>query len=61
MLLSGMGPLHAPETPPGKIFAGLYALYSGFVVLLAAGIVGAPVLHRLLHTFHWQEDEKLSR
>jgi len=57
MLLSGMGPLHAPGTPSGKLFAGLYALYSGFVVLIAAGIASAPVVHRLLHTFHWQEDE----
>ena len=52
MLLSGMGPLASPQTSGGKIFAGVYALYSGFVVLIAAGIAFAPVIHRFLHRFH---------
>src|SRR5581483_722511 len=29
MILSGMGPLHAPVTVAGKLFATLYALFSG--------------------------------
>lgn len=52
MLLSGMGPISSPQTEAGKLFAATYALYSGFVVILATGIVFAPVLHRLLHRFH---------
>ena len=32
MILSGMGPLEQPQTPGGKLFAGLYALYSGLGV-----------------------------
>ena len=52
MLLSGMGPLTAPLTDNGKLFAGLYALYSGFVVILVSGMVFAPVVHRTLHRFH---------
>jgi len=52
MLLGGMGPVHTPETPGGKLFAGLYALYSGLVFLVTAGVVLAPVLHRALHRFH---------
>lgn len=52
MLLSGMGPISSPATEAGKFFAGCYALYSGFVVILATGIVFAPVVHRLLHRFH---------
>src|SRR5947207_2686149 len=43
MLLSGMGPIGSPATEQGKLFAGTYALYSGFVVILASGIVLAPV------------------
>lgn len=53
MLLGGMGPVNAPQTHAGKIFAGLYALYAGLVFLISAGIVAAPVVHRLLHRFHW--------
>jgi hypothetical protein len=52
MILSGMGPVHEPKTEAGKLFAGLYALYSGFAVLGIAAIVFAPVVHRLFHRFH---------
>ena len=57
MLLGGMGPVNMPATDAGKIFAGLYALYSGLVFLICLGIMLAPVLHRLLHLFHWEEDK----
>ncbi len=55
MLLGGMGPVETPQTPGGKLFAGLYALYSGLVFLVAAAIVFAPAVHRMLHLFHYEE------
>jgi hypothetical protein len=55
MLLGGMGPVNAPQTDAGKIFAGLYSLYAGLVFLFAAGILIAPAFHRLLHRFHFDE------
>jgi hypothetical protein len=56
MLLGGMGPVDAPKTDGGKVFAGLYALYCGLLILITAGVVLAPVLHRILHKFHWAGD-----
>ena len=56
MLLGGMGPVESPQTSGGKVFAGLYALYAGMVFLVVAGIVLAPVVHRVLHKFHWDEE-----
>lgn len=56
MLMGGMGPVDAPRTNDGKVFAGLYALYAGLVFLAAAGLVFAPIMHRLMHKFHWQQD-----
>jgi len=56
MLLGGMGPVEVPRTEGGKLFAGLYALYAGLVFLVAVGIVLAPLVHRLLHKFHWDAD-----
>ena len=56
MLLGGMGPVDPPHTPGGKLFAGTYALYAGLVFLIVVGLVFAPVVHRLLHRFHWKED-----
>jgi hypothetical protein len=52
MLLGGMGPVHTPVTPAGKLFAGLYALYCGLAVIAVAGFMLAPVAHRLLHKLH---------
>ncbi|MEI6738459.1 MAG: hypothetical protein WCL29_08280 [Pseudomonadota bacterium] len=57
MLLSGMGPLVQPENDAQKIFAGIYALYSGLVLLVAAGVIFAPVIHRFLHVMHADSDE----
>lgn len=56
MLLGGMGPVDAPRTAGGMLFAGLYALYAGLVFVVAAGLVLTPVMHRLLHKFHWAQD-----
>ncbi len=61
MLMGGMGPIDAPRTEAGKIFAGCYALYCGLVFLVAVGIAGAPLLHRLLHRFHWIEESGRAR
>lgn len=56
MILSGMGPLCELHTFSGKLFAGLYALYSGLILVVASGIVLAPFVHRILHRFHLGED-----
>ena len=54
MLMGGMGPVDPPRTDGGKVFAGLYALYAGLVFLVASGLVFAPIVHRVLHRFHWE-------
>lgn len=54
MLLGGMGPVNTPVTFDGKLFAGLYALYCGLAVILVAGLILAPVAHRVLHRFHME-------
>ena len=55
MLLGGMGPVNPPQTEAGKLFAGLYALYAGLVFIVTAAVLFAPILHRVLHRFHWDE------
>lgn len=57
MILSGMGPVLQPATASGKVFAGLYALYSGFAVLIIAGLMFGPIVHRFLHRFHLESRE----
>ena len=58
MLLGGMGPVNTPATTGGKIFAGVYALYCGIVVIAVAGIMLAPIAHRILHRFHLPTDDE---
>jgi hypothetical protein len=55
MLLGGMGPVNPPKTDGGKVFAGLYALYAGLIFIVSAGLLLAPVVHRVLHRFHFGE------
>lgn len=55
MLLGGMGPVNPPQSFGGKLFAGLFALYAGLVFIVTAALVFAPLLHRLMHHFHWDE------
>lgn len=52
MTVSGVGAVSTLETTPGKIFAGTFALYSSFVVVVAISLILAPILHRFLHKFH---------
>jgi len=55
MLLAGMGPVKTDLSEDGKIFAGLYAMYSGLVVIAIAGLLLAPAVHRLMHRVHWDD------
>ena len=57
MLLSGMGPTKDYPGNAGKLFGGLYALFSGLFMLVVVGLVLTPVFHRVLHQFHLDEDD----
>jgi hypothetical protein len=56
MILGGMGPVNALQTVAGKLFASIYALFSGVVFIAAMGILAAPIFHRFLHRFHLEVD-----
>lgn len=58
MILSGMGPVDKLEADGAKIFAACYALFSGVIFITASGIIISPLLHRVLHRFHVEEDGK---
>ncbi len=57
MLLGGMGPVGTLKTDAGKIFAATYALYCGVVLIVTTGIILAPVVHRVLHAMHADDDD----
>jgi hypothetical protein len=57
MILSGMGPVDRLDTTPAKLFAALYALFSGLVLVSVVGITVAPWLHRLFHLIHLDDSD----
>jgi hypothetical protein len=58
MILGGMGPVDAVRTDGGKLFASLYALFSGVVFLVAVGVLVTPIAHRIFHKFHLESGTK---
>lgn len=52
MILGGMGPVDTLTSNASKVFAAVYALFSGLVLVGATGLVLGPILHRMLHKFH---------
>ena len=57
MILGGMGPVQELHSDSAKVFASVYALFSGLIVLALMGIMLAPVVHRVMHKFHVDEKD----
>lgn len=57
MILGGMGPVKELQGDGSKIFASVYALFSGVVFIALMGILLGPVVHRIMHKFHIDEED----
>ncbi len=57
MILGGMGPVNPLTNDASKIFASLYALFSGLIFIGIMGVVLSPIVHRFLHKFHVDEKD----
>jgi hypothetical protein len=55
MILGGMGPVNELTSDAAKLFAAIYALYSGVAFLAVAALLIAPFAHRLLHRLHLED------
>lgn len=51
MILTGMGPVDPAPGDSAKVFASIYALYSGVAFLTCVAVILSPVIHRFLHRF----------
>jgi len=58
MILGGMGPVGEIKTDAGKVFASIYALFSGLVFIAVTGMLIAPFVHRIMHRFHIDDAKK---
>lgn len=61
MILTGMGTVNQLATPAGKLFAIVYALFSGVFFLTMVAVLLAPALQHFLHRFHLELSERESR
>ena len=57
LLLGGVGPVLLPESIGGKLFFAGYGLYVGLVFVASIGFVLAPIAHRVVHRFHFDESD----
>ncbi len=57
MILGGMGPIKELPSDSAKVFASIYALFSGIIFIGVMGIILAPVVHRIMHKFHVDEKD----
>lgn len=55
-ILSGFGLVQVPASYPGKLFAGVFGLYASLFFLAAFSVIFAPVVHRILHRLHLEDD-----
>jgi hypothetical protein len=58
MILGGMGPINPLSSQGAKLFASAYALFSGLVFIAIMGVILAPIIHRIMHSFHLDEQGK---
>ena len=58
MILGGMGPVGNLEGDAAKVFASVYALFSGIVFIAVLGMLLAPFVHRIMHKLHMDEAGK---
>jgi hypothetical protein len=61
MLMGGMGQVGEIVPTAGKLFAAIYSLYAGFIFIVVAGLLIAPLFHRILHRFHLEVEEGRKR
>ena len=56
MILTGMGPVATMPTTTAKLYSSIFALYSGVAFLSITAVFFAPIIHRLLHILHVEDD-----
>jgi len=56
MILSGMGLVDQVRSESGILFSSFYALFSGVVFITNIGVILAPVMHRIYHRLHLDEE-----
>ena len=57
LILSGIGPYLVPESVGGKVFFAFYGIFVGLAFMAMLGLTLAPIAHRMIHKFHWDDED----
>ncbi len=57
MILGGIGPVGELPSDGAKWFASFYALFSGIALLGTVAVILTPLMHRMLHVLHLDDDQ----
>lgn len=55
-IISGIGAPYTPSTIHGHILLAIYGLIVNIMVIALLATIAAPVVHRVLHKFHLDDD-----
>ena len=58
IILTGMGSVKEMKTDTSKFFSSLFALYSGIAFLSITAIFFTPIIDRILHILHMEDDSQ---
>jgi hypothetical protein len=58
MILGGMGPATPLASTAGKVFAGVYALFSGLIFIAIIALMLSPVFHAIIQKAKLDELEE---
>jgi hypothetical protein len=58
LIMTGVGTYGLINTVAGKIFTGIYSVFSTLIFFTILAIIFTPLLHRLLHKFHLDLERK---
>jgi hypothetical protein len=57
MILTGNGPIHPAASAAIKLFQLVFAVAGGIGFVIVVTVVLAPVVHRVLHSFHLEPQD----
>lgn len=57
LIVGGIGTTVVPQSVAGQLFFSLFGMFVGLLFAAVVGVVLAPLIHRIVHRMHIDEDD----